>query len=231
MNSNPRRVFLQTASATLVVPFVETTFGAAQKRPETDPVLRELARQAKGLAQQIAKSNALPSGEGARHAASVLRLLAAHAASSGFDARVGKALRTAIAEKGRQAVLNRRPDLAAVTAELGITVDVARLGVSPDDPAARSAALDVIMKNGVSSGWLAVAHELESIAARIDKQRGVQLIRQDPNCGSAQWAVFMAEVAMLMSCTYGLVTGPETCAIATATYLFLRFALITMGCG
>ena len=231
MNSNPRRVFLQTAGATLVVPFVETTFGVAQKRPETDPVLRELARQAKVLAQQIAKSNALPSGEGARHAASVLRLLAAHGASNGFDARVGKALRTAIAEKGRQAILNRRPDLAVVAAELGISADVARIGVSPDDPAARSAALDVILKNGVSSGWLAVAQELESIATRMDKQRGVQLIRQDPNCGSGQWALFMAEVSMIMSCSYGLVTGPETCAVATAMYLFLRFALITMGCG
>lgn len=231
MNSNPRRMFLRTAGATLVVPFVETPFTIAQTRPGADPVLRELARQAKVLAQQIAKPNALPSGEGARHAASVLRLLAAHAASNGFDARVGKALRTAIAEKGRQAVLNRRPDLAAVAAELGITADVARIGVSPDDPGARSAALDVILKNGVSSAWLAVAQELESIAARIDKQRGVQLIRQDPNCGSAQWALFMAEVTMITSCSFGMVTGPETCAIASAMYLFLRLALITMGCG
>jgi hypothetical protein len=232
MISTPRRMFLRTAGASLVVPLVGVDLAHAQttQRKGSDPLLVELLRQSKVAAAKAARGAA--TGESTRQAANALRLLAAHGATIGADAFVGKALRDAVAREGRTGVLTRRTDASALAAKLQIDLGSQRLIAPADDYATRAAALDAVLKNGACQTWLVVAQSLDELAAKLDAQRGVQLVRQSAaDCGSGQMALRMLEFTMVAAC--GPWAGPfwaETCGIASAMYLTYLLSLIVMGC-
>jgi hypothetical protein len=234
MISTPRRMFLRTASASLVVPLVGGDLALAQaqkvQKAGSDPLLAELLRQSKAAAAKAARGTA--TGESTRQAANALRLLAAHGKTTGADAFVGKALRDAIARDGRAGVLTKRTDAAALAAKLEIDLDPQRFIASADDYATRAAALDAVLKNGACQTWLTVAASLDELAAKLDAQRGVQLVRQSASdCASGQAGLRMLEFTMIAAC--GPWAGPfwaETCGIATAMYLTYMLSLMVMGC-
>jgi hypothetical protein len=221
-----RRVFLGTSlvtGATLAAPLAGFENVFAQGR-RGDPVLEELVAQSKAAAQRAA--GLIPSGEGARHGANVIRLFVAH----GVGDEITKHLRAAVAQDGRERFLARRPETAAFAQTLGVKLPV--LPLLADNYAVRSAALESILKNGVAASLLSVASGLEELAANIDRTRGIQVVRQSAaDCASGQWALFMLEITMIGAC--GPWAGPAlaaSCGIATAMYLTYLLSLSIMGC-
>ena len=238
MTSTPRRMFLHTAavaipSAAIALPFLEgAAAGQIPAKRTQDPVLQEVLRQAKAATTAATRPNAAANGgEPLRQLASALRVLSAHGATIGLDAAIAKGLRSL----GRGAVLAHRPDLQALAAQLkanGIDVDVSQLGVVRDDPAARSAAFDALVKDGASATLRRVAASFEDMAVKLDSQRGLQLVRrQYINCATIFWDIFMLEVAMFAACGPWAVAFWEACVVAGAAYFTMKYtACYVWGC-
>jgi hypothetical protein len=125
-----------------------------------------------------------------------LRTLVVHARQNDLDARVRVGVRALIDLRGRDEVLYHQQDAKtteAALARFGFNIDTRLLNRVPTaDYATRSAALDRLLRDGVSSAWERMADTLDRLAPAIDRRGPVLAVsrRQDAEF----WAGFCASI-------------------------------------
>jgi hypothetical protein len=212
-----RRLFLGSAIAA-AVPLVirgdahaiAAGLAPSSPAPIADPVLAELHRQLEEL-KQLAAAPAPRMGEIMRRHAANLRLRAAHGKATQLDAKVRRQLKALVDAKGRDA-FPRNPN------------DV--------DVAAREAAVDQLLRSGITPTWLAIAAQLEQIAAKADLRGPLHPVRrqlEDP-CEAMERGERLLEMTVAALCVLSLVLGPEFCIIAEIDLLVWRAYMFYMGC-
>jgi hypothetical protein len=180
-----RRVFVSSAVAGLPLLAASATRTLAQSDTDTthvhdgtvvDPVVDHITRQLAATHNAMRRD---PRGEHLRAFAAQLRTLAVYGRQSGLDAKLTSAVGVLIARDGRDRVLYAKPDRDQLLAELtrfGVNVDERVLAVESDlDYRRRSAALDGLLKSGLSLRWEQLAAALERSAPEVDRRAATTL--------------------------------------------------------
>jgi hypothetical protein len=129
-----------------------------------DPVLTELG----ALAQRGARVMRSKPGEGLRQVATAARLRSAHGRSQGIDAWLKTALRRAIRERGRDAVLILQPDARMVEEE---TKALGWPGTVPSpNLAERGQLLDLLLHDGYTAYLRGLSGQLDYQAQLADER-------------------------------------------------------------
>lgn len=162
-------------------------------------------------------------GEGARQAASALRVMAAHARAQGLDDQFRRMLQREVETYGRDGVLWRHISPARVAAdarEFGL--DPAPGLVSPD-MATRRLVLESLLTLGITPHLLTAAEHFDRAGAHLDA-RGTSARGQVaggealPGAGVREW-VSRAETAMTIAC---FSPSAATCAFFAGIYVGAR---------
>jgi hypothetical protein len=193
------------------------------------PLTREVRRQLKEAFGKMRDGHA----DGARQAATVLRLYASTVNDGQLQALLKKANR-------QQLLLTEmnHGELVRQAKELGI--DPSRLPVHSLDRVGREAALDRLIKEGMSRFTRTVADYVDGVGAKMEglersgRATPLQVALRQPipdhtdcgNCeqeqGQVDAALDMATVACAVAAVFPILA--EACAIASATYLTFYFA-------
>jgi hypothetical protein len=217
-----RRRFLLAGSAAVVTPFLPVPSVAQQHdlHGPTDFVQQELRRQLYQHTQQLYRRGR---AEDARALAATLRVAAAHGKGKQIDAEVQRALRRAIAKQGRQAILLQLdqipPALQAESKALGVEIP-AQVPLSVPE---REAALEHLLKYGVTPQWEQAASMLETAAAAFEGRGPVQRVRfqttrsADDTCGSFRLIEQRLGAAMRISCGLAFL-GPLAADLCAAAF-------------
>lgn len=158
----------------------------------TDPVIDQIVRQ---IALIHNSAQAGPRGVHARALAAQLRMLTVYERQQGFDDRARAAVKEMVEEHGRTALLYTEPDPQLRRKEMQ------QYGFRPDEralnfplsatPAAREAALDDLITQGVTPTYERLAAALDRLAERLDRRRGkLVTIAQDEDW----WAGYCADL-------------------------------------
>jgi hypothetical protein len=213
-----RRVFLSGSAASLLVvpvlPFAQETLKGA---PRSSPlVARELQRQLQAAVRTIAGQER---GEGARRAAAVLRLWAAHGVAQDYDAQLRDGLARAIKRRGRDTFLYGRPPHHRMREEqkaFGIP-DRLLAGHPQIRPELRAKNIDLVLKEGITPALLRSANAFDSLSLRMDRPV-TQTVRADDvsDCdGIASWKEWLcdlAEVVCLYATSFPNPVSQDACA-------------------
>ena len=227
-----RRVFVGSVAAAGVGAAGTTSlldFPVSAQPGATDPLVREIRRQLKGAFEKMRDGQA----DGARQAATVLRLYASTVNDS--------LIRTTLRKANRQQILLAQVnhgELVREAEELGI--DPSRLPPHSLDRVGREVALDRLIKEGLSPLMQHVADFADGVGAKMEalersgRARPLQVALRQPipdpvDCGNcnqeAEW-VKNAEQVMIVACAAAAVFPllAEACAAASATYIAFYMA-------
>ena len=225
-----RRVFVGSVVAgvpllavTGVRTFAQAGAAGAHAHPApaapVDAVAEHIVRQMGAIHNRIRARGFL--GEDARALAAHLRTLVVHARQIDLDARARAGVRTLIELRGRDEVLYDEPDpqtMQADMARFGFNVDTRLLNrVPPADYLTRSAALDRLLRDGVSSAWARLADTFDRLAPELDR-RGAVLI-----ANRAQDAEFWAAFCKSLQGDYDEMKTWASTVCATAALPFMSF--------
>jgi hypothetical protein len=199
-------------------------FPASAQRGATTPLTREIRRQLKEALGKMREGQA----DAARQASTVLRLYA----STVNDNQLKAALRKANRQQILLAQVNHG-ELVRQAEELGI--NPSRLPPHSLNRVGREAALDRLIKEGLSPLMLQVADVVDGVGEKLRAlerrggARALQVALRQPipdymECGSCEQEKGQMEAAMqimTVTCAASLVFPPlaEVCAAASATYL------------
>jgi hypothetical protein len=188
------------------------------------PLIREIRRQLKEALGKMRDGQA----DGARQAATILRVYA----STVNDGQLQSALRKANRQQLLLTEMNHG-ELAREAKELGL--DPSRLPPHSLDRVGREAALDRLIKEGLSPFMRTVADYVDGIGAKmeaLERSGGARPLRvalrqpipSQTECGDCEQEQSQAESALqvaTVACAAAILFPPlvELCAAATATYL------------
>ena len=197
-----RRVFVGSVMAAL--PLVATSRGglfaqsssAGHVHSDTalaDPVVEHITRQ---LVTQHNAMRREPRGEHLRAFAAQFRTLTVYGRQHGLDDSIRSGVAGLVAKEGRQNVLYLEPDRERMRAGLrahGVQPDERLLGTAIAlDHRAREAALDSLLRSGLSERWERIATMLERLAPEVDRRSAavVRVSRQD----AAYWEGYCTQL-------------------------------------
>ena len=224
-----RRVFVGSVAAAGVGAAGTTSlldFPVSAQRGAAPPLVREIRRQLKQAFGKMRDGK----GDGARQAATVLRLYA----STVNDGQLQATLRKA----NRQQILLAQVDHGEMVRE------AQELGINPTalpphsvDRVGREVALDRLIKEGLSPMMLHVADFIDVVGEKMEalersgRARPLQVALRQPipntnecyNCGQEKAWVENAEQMMLVACAVAIVFPLFAEACAAATLAFLTF--------
>jgi hypothetical protein len=200
-----RRVFVGTVVAgvpLLAVTRVRTLGQAGGAAPHAHPapeaavdaVAEHIVRQLGVIHNRIRARG--PRGEDARAMAAHLRTLVVHGRQIDLDGRARAGVRALIELRGRDEVLYHERDSRTVQAEMarfGFDVDTRLLHRVPSsDYATRSAALDRLLRDGVTPAWTRMADTLDRLAPELDRRGPVLPVARVQD--SDWWAGFCESI-------------------------------------
>ena len=220
-----RRMFLGSAAAAGVGTAVGGTFffqgTHAQGHGTADPLMAELRRQIADTVIAIRRGRG-SAGEHARRMAAQIRLVNAHGVGAAVDAQLRRLLR----EEGRDSLLAREMDPAALAAELK-AIGVERLPALSATYADRARMFDATVRNGMTATLAAFAAGFEQVAPALDRRGVVTVARQeDETCW--QWLVTLsgAESLLLEWCALGL----DMCWLIVWFFVAYASFMCSLGC-
>jgi hypothetical protein len=157
-----------------------------------DPVIDQIVRQI-ALIHNSAQDGVR--GTHARALASQLRMLTVYQRQQGIDDQARAAVKDMVKQHGRNALLYAEPDREMqrkAMQQYGFRPDERTLNVPVNAThAAREAALDDLLKHGVTPAYDRLAATLDTLAERLDRRRGNLItIAQDDDW----WAGYCAEL-------------------------------------
>ena len=217
-----RRLFLGSVAAAGVgavgVTSLDFSVPVSAQPAATGPLTREIRKQLKDSLQKLQFGNA---AEGARQAATTMRIYAATVNDAQLRAALRKADRVKLlASDMKHAEMEKAAD------ELGVQRFL--LNHAKTAPAVREAALNRLLKEGLSPMMRQLADELDKVAPKLQAQavalRAVSLRQPIPDCGSCDPVcnnVGPAEDTASVICAASLLFPPlaELCAAALAAYV------------
>lgn len=197
-----RRVFVGSVVAAL--PLVASTRGklfaqsssATHIHPDNtiaNPVLEHINRQ---LATNYNAMRRDPRGEHLRAFAAQLRTLTVYSRQNHFDDSIRSGVAALVAKEGRYHVLYLEPDRDRMRSELrafGVQPDERLLNTAVSlDYTARQAALDSLLRSGLTERWERLATMLERLAPEVDRRISgvVRVSRQD----AAYWEGYCTQL-------------------------------------
>lgn len=225
MGSSDRRMFLQTAGATLAFPLVGGGVPFAHERKESD-VGPQLLRE---LVATIKRAEGKARGEHFRAAASSLRLLQVHYLDVWSAA--DRALAKALVDKG--GAMNLAAAAAGDTKRRSaMRIELRKFGLDDHqhavDVVGMSEGLEALRVFGHASAIARLAAGLEQLAATLDARPPAQLVARQTNseiCNQLFWNMVFADAACFAASITPGAQLPAVSLCALAYWLHMMYSL------